>query len=325
MRACKSELRRSCDLVCSDSLRCLSTYSSLNADGTPVQFSLSLTSAGDSTLGFVGEAFRDGMEYSARLLVGLDRVRQLASNLGVVSDVCELERELEEMSNTTAAGDGEDPSGVLWLGAEFSARADASLIVYANARRGCECERWSRLARSAKVFHDATRVLTVTAAWKLKPLGIGFRCAAVGQRLVRLYFSAYGMRPDECRRMFREAGCSREFDQTLEDFFETSLREERVYPTRSAVFSFAFGAEELMPKLELCAHCAWDSDSAAMERYGSWLEAVGMDAQLYRDSVLILKSEREGTQPPGVHAFVGVGMRQGQPYASVYLNPGRAP
>src|SRR4051794_3520495 len=66
-----AEIRRCFDLVCRESLCPGAGWSSLNVDGTPVQFAMSLSKGRSSALEFVGEAFRTAMEYPARREFGL--------------------------------------------------------------------------------------------------------------------------------------------------------------------------------------------------------------------------------------------------------------
>jgi hypothetical protein len=73
----------------------------------------------------------------------------------------------------------------------------------------------------------------------------------------------------------------------------------------------------------LCGHCAWNTDREAETRCGTWLGRLGMDVDLYVDVVRILADGHDKPGSSHVHAYLGVGMRQDQPYASIYLNPGR--
>ena len=124
--------------------------------------------------------------------------------------------------------------------------------------------------------------------------------------------------------MFREVGAGEGFDRALALFFEELLEGKSSFPTRSAVFSFGSnGNGGRSPKLELCGHCAWGSDLEAEAHCGKWLRRLGMDADLYFDVVRILAHDLETSESPQLHAYVGVGMKHDQPYASIYLNPGR--
>jgi hypothetical protein len=322
----EAEIRRCLDLVCAESLRPGSGWSSLNADGTPVQFALSLIEGRRPSFEFVGEAFQTGMEYSARRESGLERMTRLAGAIGATPELEPVRQPLETLAHGGAAGDGEDPAGAFWIGVSFEPEGAASMTVHANVRRGPEDSRWTRLAEFAGSVAEAEwgRIFAVAQAGTLKPLGAGVRITGHGRLHARVYFGAYGVTPQDYRRMFREAGAPEPFDRALAMFFEAALEAESAFPTQSAVFSFGSNGDGAWsPKLELCGHCAWNSDSEAEARCGTWLERLGMDADLYRDVIRILAGDRDSQESTCVHTYAGVGMRRDQLYASIYLNPGR--
>jgi len=317
----EDQIRRCVELVCGGSLG--AGWSSLNADGSPMQFALSLSRGRRPGFEFVGEAFRTGMEYPGRRAFGLQVVAQLAEVIGLEAESEAVRHHLETLTDSGPAQDCEDPAGAFWIGAAFEASGTASITIYANARRGEKDARWKRLARFAESITNAewAQIFSVAERSALSPLGAGVRISRRGSPHVRVYFGAYGVKPEDCRRIFREAGGGEPFDGTLAVFFEETMAAEATLPTGSAVFSWgARGDKRWWPKLELCGHCAWKSDREATGRCGKWLDRLGVDAALYRDAAEILTADRE--EPQGVHAYVGVGMKQDDPYASIYLNPG---
>lgn len=319
-------IRRCLDLVCRESLQAGAGWSSLNADGTPLQIALSLAPGRATELEFVGESFRRGMEYAERRAFGLERMTQLAQLLGLGGELDRARPWLEAFSNAGPEGGGEDPDGAFWMGTAHGANGAESMVVYANARRGAEAGRTQRLAALAGALTEAewSRIFAVAEAGTLRPLGAGMRMTEQRPLHIRVYFGAYGVRPCEYRRLFREAGAGERFDAALALFLEETLGAESAFPTRSAVFSFGSdGKGAWSPKLELCGHCLWRSDEEAEQNCGKWLERTGTDATLYRDAVTILKGEGKRRAAAGMHAYVGIGLRHEQPYASIYLNPGR--
>jgi len=321
-----AEIRRCFDLVCKESWLPGAGWSSLNVDGTPVQFALSLSKGRSTALEFVGEAFRRTMEYPARREFGLERITRVAQAIGVEFELDAVRHHLEEVTDGSTARDYEDPAGAFWIGASFGREGARSMTVYVNARRGPEASRWNLVAKLAESVAEGEwpRIFAIAEAGALKPLGAGVRITAHRRPHARVYFGAYGVRPEEYRRMFREAGAGEGFDRELALFFEELLEGESSFPTRSAVFSFGSnGNGGLSPKLELCGHCAWGAELEAEAHCGKWLRRLGMDADLYFDVVRILAHDPEKSGSPQLHAYVGVGMKHDQPYASIYLNPGR--
>jgi hypothetical protein len=319
-----AKIRRCFDLVCKESWNPDADWSSLNVDGTPVQFALSLSKGRSTALEFVGEAFRTTMEYPARREFALERMTRLAKAIGVEFELASVRQHLEQATDGTTVGDFEDPVGAFWIGASFGRDGARSMMIYANARRGTEAARWNLLAELAESLAEEEwrRIFAIAEAGALKPLGAGVRVTPDRRPHARVYFGAYGVRPEEYRRMFREVGAGEGFDRALALFFE-ELLEGTSFPTRSAVFSFGSnGNGGRSPKLELCGHCAWSSDLEAEAHCGKWLRRLGMDADLYVDVVKILGRDPETSGSPQLHAYVGVGMKHDQPYASIYLNPG---
>jgi hypothetical protein len=319
-----AEIRRCFDLVCKESWHPAAGRSSLNVDGTPVQFALSLSKGRSTALEFVGEAFGTSMDYPARREFGLERMTRLAQVIGVEFELDAVRQHLEEVTDGSTAGDYEDPAGAFWIGASFGRDDARSMTIYANARRGEEAARWNLLAEFAESVAEGEwpQIFAIAEAGALKPLGAGVRITAHRSPHARVYFGAYGVRPREYRRMFREADAGDGFDRALALFFEELLEGESSFPTRSAVFSFGSNGDGWSPKLELCGHCAWGGDPEAEAHCGKWLRRLGMDADLYFDVVRILAHDPETSGSPQLHAYVGVGMKDDQPYASIYLNPG---
>lgn len=321
-----AEIRRCFDLVCKESWRPGAGWSSLNADGTPVQFALSLSKERSTALEFVGEAFGTSMDYTARREFGLDRMTRLAPIIGVEFELDAVRQHLGEVTDGSSAGDYEDPAGAFWIGASFGRNGARSMTIYVNARRGAEAGRWNLLAEFADSVAQGgwPRIFAIAQGGGLKPLGAGVRITAHCSPHARVYFGAYGVKPEEYRRMFQDADAGEAFDRALALFFEELLGGECSFPTRSAVFSFGSnGGGGWSPKLELCGHCAWSADLAAEAHCGKWLRRLGMDADLYFDVIRILAHDPETSESPPAHAYVGVGMKDDQPYASIYLNPGR--
>jgi len=142
----EAEIRRCFRLICGDSLAPGAGWSSLNADGVPVQFALTIARERKPAFEFVGEAFREGMEFPERRAFGLDRMTRVAEVIGVETGLSRVRLLLENLTDAGPAGDGEDPAGAFWIGASFDPAGSASMTVYANARRGVESSRWTRLA-----------------------------------------------------------------------------------------------------------------------------------------------------------------------------------
>lgn len=71
---------------------------------------------------------------------------------------------------------------------------------------------------------------------------------------------------------------------------------------------------------------AFAHDAEAATRISGWLQQLGVDDQIYHATVSSLSLGRRLSDSalPSLHAYVGVGARGAEHYASVYLNPGPA-
>jgi hypothetical protein len=312
-------------LVCGDSLR--SRASSLNADGTPLQFSLGLAAQRPARFDFVAEALREGMAYEERRALGFERLSALAVALGLIDEVRSVSRALSEMAVDEPAGDNEDPNGALWLGAGLDAAGETTLTAYVNARRGPEQRRWPRLAALADRFGAGAwaDVERGARALGLKPLGAGCQWRRGRAPRLRIYFSAYGLWATEYLSFFGALPQGGRFIEPLASFLAALIGPGLEHPLRSIVASVGWGEGSVDPKLELCAHCAFSSDQAVAKACTRWFAASGMDATSYRELLTLIGARRSlELGPVHVHAHVGLGMRGGEPYASAYLNPGAA-
>ena len=100
-----------------------------------------------------------------------------------------------------------------------------------------------------------------------------------------------------------------------------------LYPTRSAVFSVELPAAQLAgAKFELCAHYAFAHNAEATSRISRagcsvWVSMPALPSTLASHGAGCPLS---ASALPSLYAFVGVGVRKSETYASVYLNPGPA-
>jgi len=320
-----ADIHRCFQLICGKSLQPDAGASSLNSDGTPLQFALSLGAGLPPALEFVGEAFEADMSYAARRAFGLTAMSRVAFTLGLQSQFECLQPYLDRFAVSEPPGDGEDPAGAFWIGTSFEPSGARSMVIYANARHGEGSARWRRLAaflRSVNGAPDWERVFAIAQAARLSPLGAGVRISLDRHLHARVYFGAYGVRPCDYREMFRDARVGDSFDRSLADFFNETLGSEAAFPTGSAVFSLGASGGEWSPKLELCAHCAWTSDRLVRERCSAWLLRMGLDAAIYRETSSLFLDGATASGAVRAHAFVGVGSKRDRSYASIYLNPG---
>lgn len=299
----------------------------LNRDGTAIQFSLALASGRIAPLQFLGEAGAPGSDDAARAVRSIETMEAVAALIGAVpefSSVAGLLRQIAPDDPCSLLGRG---SGVYWVGVSFS-EALIAMTVYINTRFGGDSEQWDRARVFASFFDvsahggDAWSRIEGEVRGTMTPLGCAVNVSAGHVPSGRLYLSSYGVPFDFYVNTLPKVAGEPALRDTLDRYITSMIGVERHYPARSVACSFEFdGSARLNTKFEFCPHCAYANDAETAIRSAAWLERVGMDAELYRHTTAILGGAL-GRETPGLHSFVGVGMRRGEPYYTFYLNPG---
>ncbi len=299
--------------------------SALNADGTPVQLSL--------TLGTDAPSVQVLSDVGAPELVGRQRVDAAQACLQELAGLLGAERGLARIAPLLErAAPANDPRllaehfGALWIGIGFAPRRSPTLKVYVNARWGDERERWGRLEELAEglgvreQWRDARELLR----GELEPLGLalGVRAAAptAGETAVaaRIYLSGYGKRWERLEAL---AGSLADgaFASGVRRWARALLQDDYRYPSRSVVVSLGVRDGALADtKVELCGHCAFDSDRQARARCEWWLQGDRRAGAAFRWVVDLLSEGHLSDAGTTLHAYVGVGS-EGE--RSFYFNP----
>jgi hypothetical protein len=144
--------------------------------------------------------------------------------------------------------------------------------------------------------------------------------------MARAYVRACGVPAIAYRDALSAAAPSAVTDAAFDECAGALLADAVGRPTQSVVFSADLcDSPRAGAKVELCAHCAFVDDAEAEARIGRWLRASGLGEATYlatidalTDGVPVPARDRRAS----LHAYVGVGVRGGDAYASVYLNPG---
>jgi hypothetical protein len=304
--------------------------SALNADGTPVQLSLTLADGADS-VGVLSDVAPPGLAGRQRLDAARACLHELAELLGAQGGLARIDPLLER------AAPADDPrllaehSGALWIGTGFTPGRSPTLKVYANARWGDEHERWGRLDQLAdelgvrEPWRDARELLR----GELEPLGLalGVRAGApAGETpgagdtpvVARIYLSGYGKRWERLEALARSLGGGA-FAAEVGRCARALLADDDRYPSRSVVLSIGVRDRALADaKVELCGHCAFASDRQARARCEHWLADDPRARAAYVRVVELLSEGHLSDAQTTLHAYVGVGS---QSERSFYFNP----
>jgi hypothetical protein len=315
-------------LICSESLdfdahRRPPEFSRINTDGTPIQLSLSFDATRPVPLQFLAEAGVFGSTNRERILLSRERMRAVAELFGVGREFGSVTGLLDRMAPEGAPALDANRSGVYWIGVSFPPKEAPALTVYINSRWGSDEAQWARLHAFAAWYglQEPMQAIARQLRPRMAPLGVAITVVRGRPVTGRVYASAYGLPVEYYRSLFADF-CA----DAISQFVETLLGEECQYPLRSAVCSFELSAASGIAgaKFELCAHCAFASDAEASQKCLAWLGSQRFDVELYSDTINFLRpGDRLGAmKPPALHSHVGIGVRRGQLYSSVYLNPG---
>jgi hypothetical protein len=297
--------------------------SALNIDGTPVQLGLSLGGDG-RRLQFLGEAGEAQLSNGERLAASRDRLRQVAILLGMERSLAETEPLVDELAPPADRDLLADHAGAVWLGAGCAQGGAPELRLYCNAKWGEASGRWQRLRRVATCFgieRDWPQ-LRVLGNDGFEPLGTALRVASGRQTAARIYLSGYGVswkRLGEIGARFADAG----FEEQVGRLGAALPGDGHRWPARSVVCSFAAAAGCLIDvKVEVCAHCAFDSDVEAQACCLRWLGGDDNAVSVYARALEIMAPSGTNHAAVTLHSHVGVGSRGER---TIYFNPRPTP
>ena len=325
--AARSQILQTYEDICRDSLAFprdtrSALFSRINHDRTPVQYAATIGSS-HRTLQFLGEAGSSGMTGLERMRANRECINTVAQRLGALEVLSSSIDLLDALAPENDPDLLADHGGAYWVGAAFTAGSEPYLRIYINARWGQVQDQWKRLSRFAAHFDSLQQwqEIATRLAPDMHPLGTAITLKRNTFPSGRIYLSTYG------RSMpFYEDLAGRytgeEFLRQLQTFGRCILDDDYVYPTQTAVCSFGFD-ENPTPdfKFELCAHCLFASDREAATRLTSWFETAHVDASGYWELLDILSEGYLGEETNDLHCYIGLGLRRGNPYGTIYLKP----
>jgi hypothetical protein len=326
-----TEILRVFDALCHESLAIAVTersseHSRINSDGTPFQFALDLSGARAGPFQFLGEAGHPGADPVARH-------RASAAAWSALARTCRAEDEAAAAAPALAllAPTGHRsaplPASLFWFAVRFPVDGPPAVTVYVNGAWGPEHDRWRRFDALAAATASTPRwraLRDITRA--MAPVGAAITVRSGEATTARAYFRAYGLPATAYRDALSAAAPSAVTGAAFDECVGTLLGDAVGRPTQSVVFSSDLcDSARAGAKVEMCAHCAFVSDAEAEARIGQWLRGSGLGEVAYLTALDVLTGGVPVPAPArraSLHAYVGVGVRGGDAYASVYLNPG---
>lgn len=322
-------LSRACELLCAEAgaypagghpLR----RSTLNADGTPVQLSLTVREklARVQILSDAGPPRLSGEE---RMFAARACAEELARLFGARRELSDAAALLEAIAPARDPELLADSAGALWVGAGFAPGCDPTLKLYANARWGEEGGRWERLERFAAAFgaREGWEHARCLVGSEVSPLGAALAARAGAPTVGRIYLGGYGRNWDRLAALAGECVGGGVFASRVRRCARELLAAEYPHPSRSVVVSLGVRAGRLADvKVELCGHCAFDSDLQARERCERWLADDRDASALYGRVVSILSGDTLCGTRATLHSYVGIGSSGERTF---YFNPAAQP
>lgn len=322
------QLYRAYELICRASLGgcpvAMATQSStLNLDGTPIQFALAL---GHQTmpLQFLSEAGNPGQSYPETREFIEGTVRALSALLQLKGDIDSIVALIHRASRVNPREIDPDRGGTFWVGAGFAAEGKAGVKIYINGKSGAENERWFRFEEFAASFGALKkhREIRQLLAGDMKPLGMAVSLSQNEGPNDRIYLSGYGKPVSYYEALLRHFG-GKHYLNAFRQYSEVMLGRDRAYPTQSVVFSAGFGPDKDSPadvKIEFCGHCLFQGDAQARARCLRWLALRNIDARAYTDLLEVLAGQMS-TAKVNTHVYLGLGWKKQQEYTTIYLKP----
>jgi hypothetical protein len=295
--------------------------SHINADGTPFQLALALDT-GPPALQFLAEAAPVGSHGAERLRASHRTLARLARMIGAEAEVAAVQPWIAALVPDNDADVLACEAGALWLGVGFASAGAPRLKIYANAAIGPMAARWWRLeALASRVDCAAAWRALVEAMPGARPLGAAVLVGAGAAPSVRLYLTSEGADLAGAPTFAQHCGSAALLDLVADAarrLFGASCRTA----TRALVTSVTLGPRGLQqPKVEFCAPWIFDSDAVAAARCGCWLSSLGLDAALYEGALALCAGDALDARACRAHAYLGIGLTDGRPAASLYLNP----
>lgn len=323
-----AHLYRAYELICSESLgphpgAQAGRSSSLNHDGTPIQFALAL-GHGAAPLQFLSEAGDPELSNTDRREFVVSRVRTLSALLQLKGDLNFVGAVIDRAAAVSAHEADPDRGGTFWIGASFAPGGKRGLKIYINGKNGTENEQWARLDRFAEHFgslekqHELKRLVT----GKMSPLGMAISLSGDGSPAGRVYFSGYGNRVSYYEHLLQHCG-GEQYVDAFGEYTEVMLGEDRAYPTQSAVISVGIGptvSPRTDAKIEFCGHCLFQSDSQALDRCLRWLALRKIDARPYVELLDVIAGPMSPAKV-NTHIYLGLGWQEQHEYTTIYLKP----
>ncbi|MGO8720700.1 MAG: hypothetical protein ACLQMO_16020 [Acidobacteriaceae bacterium] len=322
-----AQLYQAYELICRASLGCPvepgARSSSLNLDGTPIQFALAL---GRHTvpLQFLSEAGDPGLSSSEARKFIEETVRELSALLQLNGDLDPIFQLIQRASTVNAREVDPDRGGTFWVGAGFAAGGKSGVKIYINGKSGTESERWSRFEDFAAFFgaSDTHRKVRQCVAGKMTPLGMAVSLTQDESPNGRIYLSGYGNPVSYYENLLWHFG-GRQYIELFRQYTQVMLGRDRAYPTQSVVFSAGFAPGTDGPpdvKIEFCGHCLFRGDSQARDRCLRWLTLRNIDTHAYTDQLGVIAGQMSPAKV-NTHVYLGLGWKKQQDYTTIYLKP----
>lgn len=326
-----AQVYRAYELICrtslnGDSAGSATRSSTLNHDGTPIQFALTLGLQA-VPLQFLSEVGDPRLSPSESNELVEDTIRNLSALLRLRGDSDSVFDVIHRASAASAFDLAPDRGRTFWVGAGFTTGEKSTVKIYINGKSGPEKERWLRLENFTKCFgvHETYRAVRQIVADKMAPLGMAISLSQNQNPTGRIYFSGYGNLVSYYEYLIRHLG-GEQYTDSFRQFSKVMLEEDRDYPTQSAVFSVGIGPGPEWPmmdmKVEFCCHCLFQGDAQAKDRCLRWLTLRKIDAEAYTDMLDVVAGKMSSTRV-NTHVFLGQGWKKGKEYTAIYLKPHR--
>lgn len=301
-------------------------FSTLNNDGTPIQFSVSLGGM-KGGLRFLGEIGNLDTNIIQRKKFTCNRLKEILQLLNLSENEDTIFPILDEILPNRNKEFRNNTGGAMWIGFRFHQNSDPLLKIYANLK-------WGNIEESKNNFFKTIEQYGFSKSWVKKivnylsnintnwnPLGVAFTLGKKGILETALYMRSYTKTFTKYEKLINELGF--EIPYKLVNRFKDELIGNTIgFPSGSLVLSYGMSKELISMKIEACCHCIFPNDWNGKRTCSRLLNEAGFESATYESLLDVLSEGNLSKSETNYHCFIGFGVdNSSRNRINIYLKP----
>jgi len=298
-------------------------FSRICSDGTPIEFSVSI-SAGPSALRYVTEITDASLSIYDRLTLSKQRTPIVLNTIGGKNT-----KWLTEAYNVFFP-DGEPIPEALnfgvWYGVAHSLK-ETLIKLYFNIRWRASSEAWKCFELLLQNLRQEVLSSSISANSLLRsrgqPVAVGLELKGSRIEAIKIYFRVFGLSTLDVEKLLELLNLPNALDSFLE-FDRIMLNGPRKY-LDSVIFSVRFPTKESKPisaKFEVAAAKYLPNDRLIRDKLFETIPIFGYNKNIYEGTLQVLSNGRLSSTSVRSHTVIGVGLSEkGNASLKVYIKP----